>query len=179
MTAQIHRRKFFLGAGTPEEKHDVFLVLGNSVNHGIGKGFPSYVGVGLWLAFFHRENGIQQENALASPGKKTSVGWRLQAEVAFQFLENILERWWLRDTWQNRKTQAMGLSRAMVRVLSQDHHPQPVPRCFAKRGEQIGLRRIDTGALGSSFFHKSERLPKRSLMFEIANDVGPILCHES
>ena len=65
---------------------------------------------------------VEQQHALIRPRLEAAVVRHLAAEVRFQFLEDVEQGWRRLHAGQYGEREAMRLSRAMIRVLSEDDH---------------------------------------------------------
>ncbi|MOA30874.1 hypothetical protein D3C78_1519950 [compost metagenome] len=59
----------------------------------------------------------------------------VDVQVALEFFIDIEQRRWRGDAWLHRKAQAMGLARAVIRVLPENHHLDLVQRRRIQRVE--------------------------------------------
>src|SRR5690606_11381582 len=87
-----------------------------------GEPLPALAPVGVGLPAPHRQHGVEQQDALASPVLQAAVVRDRAADVLVELLEDVWQRRRRRDPGLHRKAQAVSLSRPVVRVLAQDHH---------------------------------------------------------
>ena len=85
--------------------------------------------MGTGIRLFHRQYRIEQQHALLRPGLQAAMIRWLNAQVVLDFLEDIHQRRRNLHAGAHRKAQTVGLTRAMVGVLPQDHHFYPVQGC--------------------------------------------------
>ena len=76
------------------------------------------------------------------------------AEVVFDFREDVLQRGRHRHAGAHRKAQTVGLARPVIRILAQDHHFHRIERRGIHRRKNFGTRRID--ALAREFLGAQE-----------------------
>ena len=104
--------------------------------------------MGASLALGHRQHRVEQQYALICPALQRAMGRYRLAQIALDFLEDILQRGGRPHTRRHRETQAMGLPRPVVGVLADDHHLDPAQRRAVQRVEDQRPRRIDLLASG-------------------------------
>ena len=87
------------------------------------------------------QNGVEQQDSLASPLFEASVLRRGDAGVGPQFLEDIPQRGrWFDSVW-NGKTKAVSLAVVVVRVLSEYQDFDTIKWRQSERVEHVGFRR--------------------------------------
>ena len=109
----------------------------------VGEAFPALALVRAGAAFLDRQHGVEQQHALPRPRQQAAVVGAGDAQVALDLLEDVVQRWRHRHAGQHRETQAVRLSRAVVRILAQDHHLHLVERRRIERREDLRPRRKD------------------------------------
>lgn len=111
---------FFDGEAAPEQKDEVLADLRKSLDNRVRELLPANAGVTCRHVGAHRERSVQKQNSLVSPTFQVSVGWRCDAEIVVEFLENVDEgRRRLNAKW-HREAKPVSLARIVVRVLSDD-----------------------------------------------------------
>ena len=92
----------------------------------------------------HRQRRIQKQHAGLGPRNQAAVSlWRnFKPDIFVKLLEDILEGRGFRNARLNGESQPVGLSRFVIRVLSQDDHLYILIWCVPKSVEDIVHRRI-------------------------------------
>ncbi len=124
----------------------------------IGELFPALAGMGIGIALFDREHGIEQQHALTRPVFEKAVIGRRDAQIRVQFLVDILQRRRDAHAWAHRKRQAVGLIVAVIGVLAQDHHAHLVERGGVERVEIVAALGEDAHAQGPAFLQEGLEL---------------------
>ena len=135
MTPGIDDFTLGLRIGTPQHEHQAVTPGAQTPNHFIGKRFPAFGLVRAGPGHLHRQNGIEQQNALLRPRHQVAGAGPRHAEIAMEFLEDILKRWRERHAVRHRETQAMGLAWPVVGILADDDHPYRIEIGGIERGE--------------------------------------------
>lgn len=117
--------------------------LGQFVNDNIGKRFPPFALVRSGPVSFDRECGVQQQDALPSPASQVATLGNGDTQIAFDLLEDVLERRRKLNMVVDRETKAMSLIGFVVRVLSQDDHFHAVERTGVESRKNLAAGRID------------------------------------
>ena len=101
-------------------------------NHNLrSKRLPTQVGVAVLASGLDGQAGVEQEHTLFGPGIQPTARWALPARlVSFQNIKNSAQR--RPCAGGRRKSQAVGVTRAGVRVLTKDHHTHVLRRHQAK-----------------------------------------------
>lgn len=86
---------------------------------------------------------IQEEDSLVRPVFKIAALRNGNSQIVVQFLEDVYERRGRFDAVGNREAQPVGLSRVVVRVLSDDDRLDLIDGAFVEGGENLGAGRID------------------------------------
>lgn len=99
----------------------------------------------MWIRFVlsYRQASIQKKYSLLCSFDEITTFWWNNSQIILKLFENIFEWRWLSYSILHRKTQAMGLSLSMIRVLSKNNDPNPVKRSQIKSIEYIWSFRID------------------------------------
>lgn len=85
----------------------------------------------------------RRKKNLNSPFFKIAMRGNWTAKILVKFLEYINETWGNLDTLRNREREAHRLTRAMIRVLTQDDSLDPVKRGGVESVEDQVSRRVD------------------------------------
>ena len=89
------------------------------------------------------ERRVEQQDALTGPTLEIAVGRHRFAEVALDLFENIYQRRRHGHTRRHRETQAVGLTGAVVGILTEDDDLDFVKGAGVEGGKYPGSRRID------------------------------------
>ena len=143
MTVAVDESTFLLRVGAPEDEHQVFTLFGQGADGCIGKFFPALALVRTRLVGSHCQGGVQQQYSLFGPAGQVACGGDGQPQVALNLLEDVLQRRREGDAVVHREAEAMGLSRSMIGILSQDDHFHPVERTQVERVENKFAGGID------------------------------------
>nr|GEU28320.1 hypothetical protein [Tanacetum cinerariifolium] len=123
----------------PQDEHQPAPLRGQPGDGAVGKGFPTVIGMRAGLARAHGQHAVEQEHALPGPVRQIGVA-ALDAEVAVQFLEDVLQARLRPIAVRDRETKPHGRARRVVRVLAEDDHLDVV-----ERGQVEGLENILAG----------------------------------
>src|SRR3989344_1571276 len=137
MLGAVDVRAFLFGVIAPQYEYEVLAQVSKIFYRRIGKLLPPLPLVRARSAGTHRERRVQQENSLRGPARKVGVATHRVPEVRFELLENILERRRRRDARVDRKAQAIGLPRPVVRVLPEYDDLHRLERALVKCAENI------------------------------------------
>ncbi len=135
VTLAVDRSALLDRIGTPQQEHDTIALVIQELHHAIRKTLPALALVRSRPATLHRQHRIEQQHALGSPTFQVAIGRNCHAQVVRNLLVNVYQRGRCLDTVAHRKTQAMRLSRAVIRVLPQYHHPHLLKRRRVQRVE--------------------------------------------
>ena len=91
--AAIDEHFLLASEAAPEHKNQAFPLIGQAADDGIREGLPADFLVRPRLIAFYREHGVEQEHALFRPVGQVAVAGDGNAQVFFQFLVDILQRW--------------------------------------------------------------------------------------
>ena len=139
---------FFLCFTAPQHKHKVLSVLIELIYHRIGKFFPTFPVVRGRLSVKHGQTAVKKQNTSLRPMFKIAMRWRRNAQIGVQFFENILQRWRFWHALAYGKAEAMCLTRAVIGVLTQNHHFYLVKRGQREGVKNLTARRVDFSAGG-------------------------------
>ena len=111
--------ELFLAAriAAPEQEDDGPLMRVELLDDGVGEVGPADLAVAVGLTAAHGQGGVEQQDALLGPGDQAAGVRRGQAHIILQLGENILQAGRQRHARPHRKTQPLGLSRAVIGVL--------------------------------------------------------------
>ena len=123
VTAGVDEGLFLPGVGAPEQKHHGLLPSRQQLNDPVGENLRANAPGGGSLSGPHRENGVQQQDAMLCPVCEAAVGRGRDPQIIPDFLVDVLKGGGNGDALLDRKGQSMGLSRSMIGVLSQNDHP--------------------------------------------------------
>ena len=137
MPARVDDLALGLRVAAPEQKDQPFALAVEDIDHMVGEAFPAAALVATGLSFLDREHRIEQQHPLPCPRHQVAVGRTRQAEVTVQFLVDVVERRWHRDTRQHREAQAMRLAGTVIGVLAEDHHLDRVERRGVEGGKDV------------------------------------------
>ena len=158
-----------LGITAPEQENQPFPAPVQFIDHPVGKAFPALALVRAGHARLHGQHRVQQQHAAPRPRRQAPMIGTPDAEVVFDFREDILKRGWHRHARPHRKTQAVRLTGAVVRVLPQDHRLDRIERRRVQRRENLRPGRVD--ALAGVFLAYQERAQRDHFrMIEIIAD---------
>ena len=94
----------------------------DSADDVVCKVLPSLSLMGGGFMLFDGEDAVEEEDALIGPALETPVLGGLDAEVLFDFFEDIDERWGRGDAFWDGEAQSMGLAGAVIGILAENHH---------------------------------------------------------
>ena len=130
------------GVVAPKDEDEVLALLRQGADGGVGELFPAVARVRGGLSGAHCQRGIEEQHPFPSPFLEIARARHGHAEVVVQLLEDILQAGRERHTVGHREREAVGLSRAVVRVLTQDDHLHLVERREVEGVEDQGTRGI-------------------------------------
>ena len=154
----------------PEQKHQPLTLTIQMFDGLVGKLLPTLLLVGGSLAGFHGKHRIEQQNALLCPMGQVAMGRYLDSQIPMDFLVDIDQRRRGFDPTLHGKTQAMGLVRAVVRILPQDHHLHLVEGGQVEGVEDIRARR-EHGFSGPLFARQESPQPGHVILFELSGQM--------
>ena len=143
MFAPIDEGPFLLGIGSPKDEHQMLPLLGQNTDGGIGKFLPTLALVRACLMGTDGECGIEQEHPLVGPTGEVSARRDVDAQVALDFLEDVLKGRREGHALVHGETESVCLSGTVVRVLSDNHHFGLMERTEIEGVEDEFSRRID------------------------------------
>ncbi|MNM73795.1 hypothetical protein D3C81_855360 [compost metagenome] len=95
------------------------------------------------IGALHGHGRVQQQHALLGPTLQVAVVGNRDVQVALQLFVDVDQRRRRGDARLYRKAQAVGLARAVIRVLAEDHHLDLLQRRRIERIENQWAGRID------------------------------------
>ena len=131
------------GVVAPEDEDKMLALLGEGSDGRVGELFPAVTRVRGSLSGAHRQRGVEQQHPFPRPLLEVARTRHGHAEVIVQLFEDVLKAWWERHAIGHRKREAVSLSWAMVRVLTQDDHLHLVERREVEGIKDQRSRRID------------------------------------
>ncbi|MNF58401.1 hypothetical protein D3C84_399530 [compost metagenome] len=150
MLGGVDQFLFALGMRAPQQKHQMRLMLAGQFDDPVGEMLPALARMGVGSGALHSHGGIEHQHPLVGPALQATVAWNVDVQVALELFIDIQQRRRCRDARLHREAQAMGLARAVIRVLSQDDHFDLVQRRGVEGIEDHRPWRIDLFA-GSVF----------------------------
>ena len=95
-------------------------------------------------ALLDRQDAVEQQHTLAGPGLKAAVRKLalIKSQVSLDLLNDVQQRRWHTYTRRHGKTQAMGLTFTVVRVLAQNNHLDTL-----QGGRIEGIKILATGGV--------------------------------
>lgn len=95
--------------------------------------------VGTGLMGSHGERGVEQQHPLVGPACEIARGGGyLRAEVIVDFFDDVDQRGRYGNSLRYGETEAMGLPRLVVGVLTEDDHFHLVEGSVVESGEDVG-----------------------------------------
>mgnify|MGYP006916595373 CR=1 FL=1 len=118
---RVDERLLAAGVAAPKQKDEMLLLLAQNLNDAVREPAPAAVCVGICLMLAHGERRVHEEHALVRPLGEIARPGRVEAQVAFELLEDIFERRRFFNAFLHRKAQPVRLPRLVVGVLPQQH----------------------------------------------------------
>ena len=141
MTLAVDILPLALGVTAPEHEDKVITLFVEGRNGSIGEFLPTFVLMASGAVRLYGKGGVEQQDTLFRPtGEVARCGYRL-AEVAVEFLVDIIQRRRYRYPLADRETEPLRLPEFMVRVLPDDDHADTVERTYIKGTEDLCGRR--------------------------------------
>ena len=147
MAVGVDDGTLFLGVCTPKEKDEVVFLIRESLDDGVGEGLPTFILVRSGLVGADGESGIEEENALVCPALEIACLGRSFSQVRSDFFVDIDKRRGNSDVIGDRKAETIGLTRAVIGVLTNDDDFNIVKGAVIKGIENKLWRGIDRGGL--------------------------------
>ena len=116
----IDKCSFALGIGSPEQKNQMFFLICQFADDGVGEGFPTFVLVRTGLVGPYGQRCIEQQNPLVRPAFEIAGSRDRLAQIIVYFLEDILQGRRLLDAFGHGKTKAVRLSRTVIGILAEN-----------------------------------------------------------
>src|ERR1700735_5366923 len=126
--AAVDQLPLALRVGTPQQEHQALALAVESVDRRIGEPLPPFALVRTGASVLDREHAVEQQHAAIRPWREATMVWPRDAQVALDLLEDVFQRWRHAHGGAHRETQPMRLTRAVIRVLAQNHHANGVER---------------------------------------------------
>ena len=143
MLVPVDEGPLLLGVSSPKDEHQVFPLFGQGTDGGIGKLLPTLALVRTCLMGTDGERGIEQEHPLVGPTGEVSARRDVDAQVALDFLEDVLKGRREGHAVVHGETESVCLSGTVVRVLPNNHHLSLMERTEVEGIENEFPRRID------------------------------------
>lgn len=141
MTLAVDELPLALGITAPEHEDQIITLFVEGSDGGIGEFLPAFVLMAASAMRLYGKGGVEQQDTLFRPtGEVARCGYRL-AEVAIEFLVDIIQRRRYRYPLADGKTEPLRLPEFMVRVLPDDDHADTVERTYIKGTEDLCGRR--------------------------------------
>ena len=104
---------------TPQEIDDGCFALVEMTDDAVGQLLPAFALVAVGLTTADCQYGVEEKDALFRPFHKIGIGV-FNAQIGFDFLENIHKRRWCINTWKDGEAHTMGLVWAVIGILTDD-----------------------------------------------------------
>lgn len=141
MPRRVDERTFAYGIISPEQEHKSLSPGREMRNHRVGEPFPTVPLMRACAVSLDCERGVEQQHALTRPALKIARGRKRRPRVGAYFFEDIDQRRRHSHPVGNRETQSVGLSRIMIRILTENHHLHLVERTGVESSENVACRR--------------------------------------
>ena len=141
MSAFVNQFLLAYCIAAPQHEHHMVALLRYLAYDGIGKTFPAHALMRRRMVGIDCKGGIEQKHTLACPAAQVAVGRHRCAGIGAYLLENIQQRRRHGHSGRHRKTHAVGLPGAVIRVLPQNHHLHIGQRTGIESGKNFGSRR--------------------------------------
>ena len=135
--------RLFLRVRAPEYKRDRLRQRRKPLYDCVREDLPAEALMARSLPGLHSQTAVEQKHPPLCPRTQIAAVRRRNAAVSLQLRENIPQRRRQLHAGFYRKRQSIGLSRLMIRILSQDHDPHRLRRRKPERGKQRLARRIN------------------------------------
>ena len=103
---------------------------------------PAVTPVGIGLVGADRQDSVQKEDSLSGPFDQISVVRHITAYIIMKLFVDIYKRRRCRTAGPHREAHAVGLSLAVIGILSQDHNTDTAERSLMEGIEKILSGRI-------------------------------------
>ncbi|MNV09210.1 hypothetical protein D3C71_996990 [compost metagenome] len=143
MLGRIDQLLLALGMGAPQHEHQVRLLLADHFNDPIGEKLPALVLVRIGIGALDGHGGVEHQHALIGPALQVTMVGDVDVQVALELFIDVHQRRWRRHAGLHREAQTVGLARAVIGILTEDHHLDLVQRRGIERVENHRPRRID------------------------------------
>mgnify|MGYP007078628893 CR=1 FL=1 len=91
----------------------------------------------------YSQHRVEHQYSLLGPAVEVAARGNRRAGVVGYFLEDVLQRGWERHAVRHGETESVGLSFAVIGVLSDDYHFEFVERAFVESPEDVAAARVD------------------------------------
>ena len=106
-------------------------------HHGVGKLLPAASGMRGGFVCAHRKHGVQQQHALLGPAVEVAALRHGHPRIVVHLLEDVLQRRRERHSVAHREAEPVGLTLAVVGVLTYDNHLQIVEGALVECAEYV------------------------------------------
>lgn len=138
MLRPVDERSLLSGIAAPQQKDDTATIIRKSLDGRIRKSLPPPILMRAGKMGTYREGGVEQQHALVGPPDKVSRSGRDGGtHIRIDFFDDIDKRRRHLDSLRNRKAESVGLTRLMIRILSQYHDLDLVKRSMVKCRKDI------------------------------------------
>jgi hypothetical protein len=158
MAVAVDHLALGLRVAAPQQEDKAFAFAIQRVHHMVGEPLPALACMGTGAAFLDREHGVQQQHALPRPRQQAAVVRTRDADVALQFLEDVVQRRRHGNARLHGEAQPVRLSRTVVGILAEHHDLDVVERRGVERTEDARRRRKDARARLPAFAQERRQL---------------------
>ena len=117
--ALINRGGFALRGLSPQQKHQILLLLIENFHNSVSQLFPAVTSMTIGLSASNRQDSIQEQDSLVGPIFEVTVRRRIRnPHIGMSFLEDVNQRWRWFDAFLDGKGKPMSLSRSMVGICN-------------------------------------------------------------
>ena len=148
----VEHRLQGLRVTAPEDRHQRSAPRDQGLDRPLGDLLPAAASMRAGTARLHRQHSVQQQYALAEPGRQVAVHRRLDTQVSLQLEVDVLQR--TRDrphVGRHREGQPHGVTGGRIGILADDQHPYVGERPaegpqHVITGRQVAATRRELGA---------------------------------
>ena len=160
----------------PQQTHQRLVTRHQRTDSALGNLLPTLAAVRTRIRLTHRQNPVEQHDALIGPTGQVAVISRGDTQIILKFLVNIVQRTRQRHAAVHRERQTHRVARGGVGVLANNEDLHPAHRA-AERIENIGGRRESTVPRRVLLTQKSAH--GVNLLFDGGECCRPILAHNA
>ena len=157
--------EIFLGPGevAPEQEDDAVAAVGDRADHGIGELLPADPAVAAGHTGLHGQHRVEQQHALPGPVFEVRPAAHPDAEVGFDFPEDVDQRGRGGHAVRHGEGQAHRLAGAVVGILAEDDDFHLREGRELESPENLAAGRID--GLPGGFFSMQETRQRGEVRF--------------